>query len=322
MESADLFQACLKMLNDKYNITDYSKDDFMLVYNDIYKDTLTPNNNLNKKVLVEIKNKIEEKKETKEPDEPKIDMDLKLKEFENLRSSIIKLGAANNYDYNKTEVIDKDSIIKQQPIQITNYNQSSESKKFKTFIINTSKNNFKVSPNIDIKTHIIYPCCISVPIDIKNKTPYLILSIYDGIKNSNYTYYPKFIPNATWDIWKPIINDYIDIGLNNNNWTINIVDNLNNPIDLYEYQAIVLDILELPEYFSLNINKIYYFSINDKIKIIKNNGEISDNRIIDIKDNRLIIYKLKLNMNDFIDSRILNYKNQLSITFKYHIKQP
>lgn len=315
MESADLFQACMKMLNDKYNITEYSKDDFMLIYNEIYKDNSTPNNNLNKQVLIEIKKKIEEKE--KEPEEPKIDMDLKLKEFENLRSSIIKLGSANNYNY-----LDKETKIEQQPIQITNYNQSSESKKFKTFIINTSKNNFKVSPNIDIKTHIIYPCCISVPIDIKNKTPYLILSIHDGIKSSNYTYYPKFIPNATWDIWKPIINDYIDLGLNNNNWTINIIDNLNNPIDLYEYQAITLDILEHSEYFSLNINKIYYFSINDKIKIIKNNGEICDNRIIDIKDNRIIIHKLKLNMNDFIDSRILNYKNQLSITFKYHIKQP
>ena len=50
------------------------------------------------------------------------------------------------------------------------------------------------------------------------------------------------------------------------------------------------------------------------------NGENNDNQIIGIKDNRLMINKGKLNMENFIDAKIINYKHYISLTFKYHIK--
>ena len=113
--------------------------------------------------------------------------------------------------------------------------------------------------------------------------------------------------------------------LNNNNWIISLIDYLNNPIDMNEYQTIINDVLIINNTFSLNINKPYLFSINDKIKIIKNDGYINDNIIIDINEKndnkRIIINKNDLTLNDFINGRIINYKHNISITFKYHIKQ-
>ena len=44
------------------------------------------------------------------------------------------------------------------------------------------------------------------------------------------------------------------------------------------------------------------------------------NKIIGIKDNRILINKLNLIMEDFINAKIINYKHNFSLTFKYHIK--
>jgi len=310
MDYNDLYSACLKMLDDKYNIKTFSKETFMDIYNDIYKDDLIkPNNNSNKLVLIEIKKKIEEKKETS-------DLELKIKEIEKMRSTIMNIKPATiENDIDTSEI----NIKQQTPIQISNYNNVI-SHKFKTFIINSFKNNFKVNPNININIYNIYPCCISIPNEIKYKTPYIILVINDGTKSNNYIYNPISIINTTWDIWKPITEDYIDISLNNNNWNISLLDFNYNPIELNDFLVIINDILEDINYFSLNVIKINYFAINDKIKIIKENGEIIENRIIEIINNRLFINKLNLNINDFINAKIINFKHIISFTFKYHLK--
>ena len=310
MDCNDLYNACLKMLDDKYNIKSFSKDTFMNIYNDIYKDDLNkPNNNSNKLVLIEVKKKIEDTKETS-------DLELRMKEIEKMRSAIVNLKPASvDTDIDTSEI----NLKQQAPIQISNYNQII-SHKFKTFIINSFKNNFKVNPNININTYTIYPCCISVPIEIKNKTPYIILVINDGIKSNNYIYNPIPLINATWDIWKPITKDYMEISLNNNNWNISLLDYNYIPIDLNEFLFVINDVLEDTNYYSLNINKINNFNINDKIKIIKENGENIENKIIDIINNRLLIYKLNLNINDFINGKIINFKHHISLTFKYHLK--
>lgn len=306
MNANDLYQASLKMLNDKYKIKEFSKEEFIEIYKEIYNNNqIQPNNNQNKEVLLKIKKKFDEKSDTP-------DIELKIKEIESLRNSILNIKPIT---YDQTE----ESIIKipQTPIIIDNKNQIH---KYKTFLINSYRNNFKLSPNIDINSHMIYPCCLSIPSDIKNKTPYIILLINDGNKQINYIYNPIIINKSNWDIWKPITNDYIDLTLNNNNWTISLNDFTLNSIDFNEYQVQIIDILEYNSSFSLNVNKLHLFNINDKIKIIMNNGETIDNQIIGLKDNRLIINKGILDLENFIDAKIINYKYYISLTFKYHTK--
>ena len=74
MNSNDLYQASLKMLDDKYKIKEFSKEEFMEIYNKIYNNNQEINNNSNKEVLIEIKRNIEEK-QTKNPD-----LELRIKE--------------------------------------------------------------------------------------------------------------------------------------------------------------------------------------------------------------------------------------------------
>lgn len=320
MDSNNLYQSCLKMLNDKYKITDFPKNVFMEIYMNIYSDTTTPTNDLNKLVLIEVRNKIE--KDLKGGNEND-DLELKIKEAEALRASIAKMtpimGAVNLEGIDETQATPITTPA--QTIHVSNYQQTTSTPKCKTFIVNTTKNNFKIKSMVDTKTHSIYPCYICIPADIKYKTPYLILSLNDGIKQINYTYIPIDINHSNWDNWKPITEDYIEISLSNNNWTINFIDYLGNPLDMNEYQVIVNDVLMVNNNYTLNINKPQYFKINDRIKIIKGNGYISDNVITDINNNIITIHKNNLELDDFMDSKIINYKHNFSITFKYHIKQ-
>jgi len=321
MDPNNLYQSCLKMLNDKYKINDYPKDVFMEIYMNIYNENkaTTPNNDLNKLVLIEVRNKVE--KDLKEPVSETSDLEMKIREAEAIRASIAKMtpimGAVNLEGVEETQP----STTPSQTIHVSNYQQATTLPKCKTFIVNTTKNNFKIKSMVDVKTYSIYPCYICIPADIKYKTPYLILSLNDGVKQNNYTYIPVDINHSNWDNWKPITDDYMEISLGNNNWTINFIDYLGNPLDMNEYQVIVNDVLMVNNNYTLNINKPQYFNINDKIKIIKGNGYISDNIITDINNNIITIHKNNLELNDFMDSKIINYKHNFSITFKYHIKQ-
>jgi len=328
MDQNSLYQSCLKMLNDKYKINNYPKEKFMEIYSSIYKSygvAISPNNDINKQVLIEIKSKIEnDLKNDLKNDFKEEDIELKIKEFEAKRSSILKMAPLISAAIPTIEGDNQSiGIINQQqpPIQISNYNQLSNNPKFKTFMINTTKNNFKINSIIDIKYHSIYPSSILIPNDIKNKTPYLILIINDGNKQSNYTYISTSSNNSPWDIWNPIIDNYLDINLNNNNWTISIIDYFNNPIDFNEYQVIVNDVLIVNNHYTLNIDKPHYFSINDRIKILKNNGTYTDNIITNINNNIITINKNDLELQDFINSRIINYKHNITFIFKYQLKQ-
>jgi len=361
MNSDSLYLAALKMLNDKYQITDYPKDKFINIYNQTYKENdknpLNPTNDINKIILFKIKDDIENEIKIKNetPQEKEIIIDDKLKEIESIRASMNLLSSSTlnanaNVNVNPNDIngsingingitndsndsidgiIDKTKTIPN--IQINNQSPTINNN-FKTFIINTNKNNFKIIPNIDIKNNLIYPCCISVPNDIKKITPYILLSISDGVKTINYTYICHFINNGSWDIWKPITDNYSEINLNNNNWNISFIDFRANHIDLSHYYHSIIDVLEdsSNKTFSLNIddgngngNITINYDIYDKIKIIKEDGMVYESSVVGFNGdnkNRIIIKKNKLNMNDFVNSTIYNYKNQISLLFKYHSK--
>jgi hypothetical protein len=247
MNIDELYNISLKMINDKFKINQYSKDDFLSIYNTIYKNNQTPTNELNKEILKKINQIFSQPIKT--------DIDSRVKELENLRNNIDKLSSVSTSQPISSSISKDDIIIPQ--IQITN-----EDKKivYKTFIINTIKNNFKITPSIDIKLNSIYTCCLCIPSIIKNETPYIILSINDGFKNNNYTYIPFF--QNKWDIWKPITENYNEINLNNNKWTITIYDFLNKIIDFDDYYSTIYNVIydKNEDYYILKIDNIHLFN--------------------------------------------------------------
>lgn len=349
MDVEQLYLSCLKMVNDKYKITDYPKEKFVQIFNQTYsennKNPSTPSNDINKQILIKIKNEIENELERENKFENKfeikeeINIEAKLKEIENVRNSMNLLSSAttqetqdqlleegtlfSNANLNANANINNPSL---NSIQITN-NDPTSFNKFKTFIINTSNSKIRISPNIDIGSNIIYPCCISIPTDIKNKTPYLLLTINDGSKIITYTYLPNKCFSC-WDIWSPAIDNYININLNSNNWNITLLDFNGNPLDFSCYYYPIIDVLEnnSTNSFSLKINENNEsndnkgFFIDNKIKIIMENGTSIDNQITGINNNRIIIKKNNLHLNNFINATIYNYNNKCSLLFKYYGK--
>lgn len=307
MDFEDLYKTSIKMMMDKFNISNYSREDFSIIYKSIYNQNQSPTNELNKEVL---------KKITQNFTNPiKTDIDSRVKELENLRNNIDKLSNIQS----STSIIQSSIEKEEQPISQIQITNEEKHMTFKTFIINTIKNNFKITPSIDIKMNSIYPCCLCLPTNIKNQTPYVILSINDGMKNNNYTYIP--VIHNKWDIWKPITKNYEEINLNTNKWMINIYNHLNKLIEFEDYSIIYNVIYDkIEDIYSLKIDNINLFEKNDRIKLILKDGTTRDNKIVDIKDNKIFINPENLEYKDFIDARLFNYNQQFSLLFKYYSK--
>ena len=368
MDLEQLYLSCLKMVNDKYKMTNYPKDKFSEIFNNTYKENnrnvSNPTNEINKQILIKIRNEIEDNFNNYPNDNhydnnndnnndnrndnhndnhnlidnQKINIEAKLKEIEDVRASMNLLSSTatdetqeqlleeGNYFGNNNNNNNESKSNHQQPslnsIQITNNNPTSFNK-FRTFIINTSNNNIRISPTIDISSSIIYPCCLCIPTDIKNRTPYLLLSINDGTKVINYTYLPNKCFDS-WDIWTPATDNYININLNTNNWNISLLDFNGTLIDFSCYYYPIIDVLENTSNnsFSIRIDENHNnnFYPHNKIKIIKEDGSYIDNSVIGNNNNRIIIKKNNLHLNDFINSTIYNYNNKCSLLFKYYSK--
>lgn len=311
MDFEELYKTTLKMLNDKFGITQYLKEDFLSIYKTFYQENQKPTNELNKEILKKINQIFSQPVKT--------DIDSRVKELENVRNNIDKLTSITPpslYNQPISSIIAKEDI-KIPQIQITNEEKQIT---YKTFIINTIKNNFKITLSIDIKLNTIFPCCLCLPSNIKNQTPYIIISINDGIKNNNYTFIPTF--ENKWDVWKPITENYNEINLNNNRWIINIYDYLNNVINFDEYYSTIFNVIydKKEEMYFLKVDNLHLFNKNDRIKLILKDGSSRDNKISNIINDKIVIYPENLNYNDFIDAKLFNYNYQFSLLFKYYIK--
>jgi hypothetical protein len=310
MDFEELYKTSLKMIKDKFGINQYLKEDFLIIYKTFYKENQTATNELNKEVLKKINQIFSQPIKT--------DIDTRVKELENARNNIDKLTSISS----STQIQPISSSIAKDDMKIPQIQITNEEKQitYKTFIINTIKNNFKITPSIDIKSHTIFPCYLCLPSNIKKETPYIIISINDGIKNNNYTFIPTF--ENKWDIWKPITENYNEINLNNNKWIINIYDFLNNVIDFEEYYSTIFNVIyeKNEEMYYLKIDNIHLFNKNDRIKLIMKDGNSRDNKIAYIKNDKIVIYPENLEYKDFIDSKLFNYNYQFSLLFKYYIK--
>jgi hypothetical protein len=308
MDYEELYKTSLKMINDKFNISQYPREDFLIIYKTFYQENQKPTNELNKSILMKINQIFLQPIKT--------DIDSRVKDLENVRNNIDKLSSISSQNQPISSTIAKEEM-KIPQIQITNEEKNIT---YKTFIINTIKNNFKITPSIDVKSNSIYPCCLCLPKKIKNETPYIILSINDGIKNNNYTYIPSF--ETKWDIWKPITDNYNEINLNNNKWNITIYDFLNKTIEFDEYYSTIYNVIydKNEEMYFLKIDNIHLFNKNDKIKLIFKDGSSKDNKITDIINDKIIINPDNLEYKDFIDAKLFNYNHQFSLLFKYYSK--
>lgn len=335
-----LYNISLKMLKDKHNLDEYPRDKFNIIYYQIFNNKTNNNletNDLNKLVLKKINESIlsnNKKDDIRNDDEDDNKIEAKINELRNIRNNM-NLNTINtntnanvntNFLNNNDSQIDIDEKfneiqeIRNNMINTTNTNINTttinNNIKYKTFIINSIKNNFTTNIN---KTN-IYPLFLCLPSFIKKLSPYIILSITDNYNNIiNYT----FIYNKNsiyWDIWKPVIKAYNKIILENTNWNIKLFDFNNNLISLNDYYSTTIEILENNNYFNVKIDKIHLFNLNDKIKIIFNNNHCCDNIIndIDIENETIQINKNNINIQEFINSKIFNYNYQLSLIFKYN----
>jgi hypothetical protein len=184
----------------------------------------------------------------------------------------------------------------------------------RSFIINTIKNNFNITNKFT--NYKIYPSYLCIPSIIKKYTPYIIIGIMDDHSNITYTFILDKI-GSTWDIWKPVNDNYMNTNINSSQWNMTLYDYTNNYLDLKQYYVNTLEILEINNSYKIKVSNPNLFEINDNIKIIFNNNINVDNTIINKdNENNIFIYINNIKIDQFINSKIYNMKYQLSIIFK------
>ena len=321
-----LYEICLKMINDKHQLNEYSIDKFNTFYFQVFNNSSDTDNinDLNKMVLKKINEDII-LNSTKNDN-----IQNKIIELQNIRSSMninangisngignangISNGISNaNGNFNNDDDIDNLKISSSGNIKYMKLDNLSNNIG-RSFIINTFKNTFVI--NNKYTNHKIYPSYLCIPSVFKNITPYIIISIMDEEQsNITYTFVPDII-GPIWDIWKPVNSNYININIGSSQWKIILYDHTNNYLDLKKYYINILEILEINKSYKIKVSNPDIFNINDKVKIIFNNNIMVDNTIINKdNENNIYIYINNNKIEQFIDSKIYNLNYQLSIIF-------
>lgn len=239
----------------------------------------------------------------------------------------IIVSQPSNIDINlkiieKLELLSKEKI-KSKSIVINSYNRDWINKPY--------RNKLSFSINIDLQKHNIKIDKLILPKNIKDKTPYITMSIGD----SKFTQKLIFILKSSnsdnkWDTWENANTDNDNLLLiNTKNWHINFTDFINNELDM---GADGINIIEIKEKenneFDLTIdngNKKLYSdfgvcNIYDNLLIKTNNGDNIQCKILNINDNILNVYIENIEKKELMNASLLNYKGQYSIIMSYYQK--
>ncbi len=92
MDFEELYKATLKMLNDKFGMTTYSKENFQMIYKSFYEENQKPTNEINKQILIRIKGDFDLANQEKTNED---NLDSRVKELEKIRNNIDKLSVLN-----------------------------------------------------------------------------------------------------------------------------------------------------------------------------------------------------------------------------------
>lgn len=311
MNKENLYNAVLRMVKDKFNIDEYDINEFNKIYNSFPLDS-----NINKNVLITINENLKLKSNN-----TIIDNDIlnnKIREMELIRKSTIPIANPSI----EIPIINDNNI--KQPVYIQTQQQNS--KKFKTFVINSinrdwsnnpNRNNIQINIPININDYYIYPDCLCLNENIKEITPYIIMNISDNIKNYQIIFICN-IQNGNWDIWRPSNDSYFNIDLNKKIWTLTLFDHNNQELNIgYDNIAIIEINNYNNNYYKFKLENDYNLNKNDMITIKLYNGTKIKTKIINIIDNNYIINKNNIKIEEFIDSHILNDMKQFSFIAKY-----
>jgi len=364
-----IFTAASKMIKDKYSDIETSDSDLLNIINSI-KITICSDAILIKKIvklmelnkialskvkdhyddIINKKNQPEiiEKKEDN-IDNIKYDSEqlllkvLELEEKRNAANSLANLqketqenknepiivSQPTNIDINlkiieKLELLSKEKTkINSKSIVINSYNRDWINKPY--------RNKLSFSINIDLQKHNIKIDKLILPKNIKDKTPYITMSICDSKFSQKLIFILKSSNSDNkWDTWENANTDNDNLLLiNTKNWHISFTDFINNELDM---GADGINIIEVKEkqnnIYELTIdngNKKQYYdfgkcNIYDNLLIKTNNGDNIQGKILHIDDNILSVYIENIEKKELMNASLLNYKGQYSIIMSYHQK--
>jgi hypothetical protein len=211
----------------------------------------------------------------------------------------------------------------------------------KTFMINTFDRDWILQPlrntlqfkiSIDLQLNIVEPLKILFPLNVKTLTPYVNMLLTDSLKLQKYIFlFNKNI--GDWDEWILIDNQNVQpINVSHNEWKITFTDFINKELRLGSDDIIVTEISNFGKEgycAKISFDKNYDYLQNsiksfDYILLKTFSSNFVNVMVLDNKIDTLILSNNNdtLKQEDFINSKILNYKAQYFIFFSYYSKEP
>jgi hypothetical protein len=282
------------------------------------------------------------------------DLIMKLQELENKRrlsstlmNEIVGTGNAEGVEGGVTGVVgvayaeEHSKTVKDPILQIPEQFYKSmmtkrQSVPKKVFIINShsrdwvkqsQRNMLYFKIGIDCRMNVVEPEKIIFPLFVKHITPYVNLTITDDAKTQKYIYFFNKT-NGDWDEWMHIQQDN-PLYLSNGNWKITLHDCFNSPLLLGSDDINVMEvsIAENGKDFIIKVdleNEEHHLDMlkkNDIIYVKTYNGSVETAKVLKSSEGFITIRNSTLKQEDFIQSKILNWKAQYYIAFSYHAKE-
>lgn len=190
------------------------------------------------------------------------------------------------------------------------------------WITSSNRNSIKFNINIDVSTHCILPHSVYFVPHIKQLTPYVSMHISDGVRTQKYNFvYSKSV--GAWDEWKLLLPSVENISLKNKTWNISFYDYINKELPLGKDNITVSEVALSPN------DKKFVIKISENMELLEPidyvllktcDGDIEYIKIERRSDKEYLVYNdNELEQKDFINSHILNLKEQYTVVLSYYV---
>lgn len=194
----------------------------------------------------------------------------------------------------------------------------------RNWLLHKDRNSINIEIAINLDNHILFPDTLCLPSFIADMTPCVTMRISDGHDKISYIFTCSR-KNGAWDSWNTVASAE-SIDLRHRIWSLELYDMCDRKICMGCDSFNILEIEKNEGGYKIKIPKQEIpFKIGDTICIHTSKATDIYENILQITEGGCVLHitsNNNINIQDFIDSVILNVNAQFSFMIKYHIDIP
>lgn len=265
-------------------------------------------------------------------------INFKVRELEKSRQVVPTFSSEINHNQQTPSADEEDNIAeysasKNVPISFTMTPMVNKTQTYKQIQINSisrnwllhkERNNINITVAVKLDNHILFADTLCLPSFVADMTPCVTMHISDGHDKISYIFTCSQ-RNGAWDSWNTVASAE-SIDLRHRIWSIELYDMCGRKLCMGCDCFNILEIEKNEGGYKIKIPKQEIpFRVGDTICIHTSKATDIYETILQVTDDGCVLHitsNNNINIQDFIDSVILNVNAQFSFMIKYHIDMP